>query len=185
MTELKSNKWFCVINTAGDRVPVLENFTKLNGFTDIIAWFGICHDSDKKEDDTYKTIHYHVGLVFSHAVDKNYVITYFTTLLGCDENIISVQSMLSLYHCIRYCLHLDNPEKKQYNSENLRTNIPYIVNRAITGLNISKDYLVEMLDITTYDINKYLDTFVTMREYKIYRTIILDLTRAAGFLGVR
>ncbi len=83
------------------------------------------HNRDKNADETQKKEHYHVLLCFSGPTTYNRVEKITKYLNGTIP-----KRVMSVIGIIRYFTHKDNPEKEQYNEEDIIS---------INGLDI-KDY---------------------------------------------
>lgn len=78
-----------------------------------VPYFYIYHDKDKNPDGTQKKEHYHVMIMFEgKKSDKQ--IQEFASLLGVANNKIEVVNSIRSY--ARYLIHMDNPERYQYDS---------------------------------------------------------------------
>lgn len=79
---------------------------------------GAYHDRDLKEDGTPKKAHYHIYIKFEN-----------TSTLGSVEKLIPnhetnlIKAIKSFRGACRYLLHLDNPEKAQYDETSLVGNV--------------------------------------------------------------
>lgn len=74
------------------------------------------HDKDKNDNGENKKSHYHVLLCFNGPTTYNKVYTITKSL-----NATIPQRVLSCKGIIRYFTHKDNPEKFQYNDEDIKT----------------------------------------------------------------
>lgn len=74
------------------------------------------HDKDINPDGQLKKPHYHVMLMFDSVKTLEQVERIFDTFLGVGNEIIQSQRGYARYLC-----HLDNPEKFQYNIEDVRS----------------------------------------------------------------
>lgn len=72
------------------------------------------HDKDVNADGELKKAHYHVLLCFNGPTTYNKVLTITKSLNGTIP-----QRVLSCKGIIRYFTHKDNPEKYQYNDEDI------------------------------------------------------------------
>lgn len=74
------------------------------------------HDKDMNPDGTIKKEHYHILLCFNGPTTYNKVFKLIEPL-----NCTIPQRVLSCKGMIRYFSHKDNPEKYQYNEEDIKT----------------------------------------------------------------
>lgn len=71
-------------------------------------WFAALHDKDINPDGTQKKTHYHIIMRFEGTKDFAVV----AKDLGIPEN--SIEKSKSFKYGVRYLIHLDSPEKHQY-----------------------------------------------------------------------
>lgn len=89
----------------------LSNYLRLN-YKDIKRYAYIFHDKDNKEP------HIHLLLTF----DREHTLAYVEKKFKLDEQNVMVEAVTSNYKMYRYLTHKDNPEKYQYNEEQIKTN---------------------------------------------------------------
>ena len=77
------------------------------------------HDKDQNEDGTYKKLHWHVVVI----CEKREWQTPFAKRLGLDARFVQYPLASEPNGAIRYLSHLDDPDKAQYNVEDIETNI--------------------------------------------------------------
>lgn len=80
----------------------------------IPAFLSPLHDKDKLPDGSFKKAHYHLLLSFSSVKTKKQAEAIFSTIGGVGTEIVNC---LSAY--ARYLVHMDNPEKAQYNPDDV------------------------------------------------------------------
>lgn len=92
--------------------------------------FGLCqfayilHDArDLDENGKEEGEHIHLLLNSPTAQSSDNWIKFFADNLGLKTDAVSVQTYTSERKCIRYLLHLDDPQKHQYNEEEVHTNM--------------------------------------------------------------
>lgn len=90
------------------------------------------HDSDFNADETQKKPHWHVVLVFQGKKSYHQVLEITQSI-----NATNPQKVNNLQGLIRYFVHLDNPEKTQYDVKNIKS----------VGINAE----LEMLGQTDFD----------------------------------
>ena len=73
------------------------------------------HDKDVNADGTPKKPHIHVGLSFPSVKTRQQVVAFLKPL-----NVPSPQQVMSMRGLVRYMAHLDNPEKHQYNTAEIK-----------------------------------------------------------------
>ena len=79
----------------------------------------ICHDRDVDENGELKKRHYHAVVIS----DKREFHTTLAKKLCIDERFVQMPYTNEPNGAMRYLLHLDNPEKMQYKTEEIETNI--------------------------------------------------------------
>lgn len=120
------------------------------------------HDKDINADGSEKKPHYHVILVYQNP----------TTFKNVQENICDVlhcpipQPLESVKGYYRYLTHQDNPEKYQYNSNEIIT---------LNGFDSSNYTNLSLNEITLY-LNKITD-FIEDLQITEYRDLILLLKK--------
>lgn len=80
------------------------------------------HDKDREKDGTAKKAHYHVILMFDSVKTAAQVDVLLSAAPAAPEKKVFTiaQAVNSISGMARYLIHLDNPEKYQYNAENVR-----------------------------------------------------------------
>lgn len=73
------------------------------------------HDSDLNADDTQKKPHWHIVLIFDGKKSYNQIKTISDTI-----NATIPQKVHNLQGLMRYFIHLDNPEKAQYDIKDIK-----------------------------------------------------------------
>lgn len=110
----RSNLWCCVVYP-GDSLP--------EGYIDIIKGWHVpvllspVHDADKNADDTEKKKHIHLMIDFGSGQNKSFEQVHNLTsqLNGTVPIIVNNRSAM-----VRYFVHKDNPEKHQYDVNDLQ-----------------------------------------------------------------
>ena len=118
------------------------------------------HDRDVNPDNTYKKPHYHIILCYEGPTTYNNV-KQLTDSLNMTIP-IKLESIKGMY---RYHLHLDNPEKFQYDDRDrilLNGFDPSIFELTKTEVNRLKGQLVDF--IVDNDIVEYSDLICLLRE---------------------
>lgn len=105
---MRARKAFCVCYE--DSCPNLDISLACLGCD---AYAYIKHDLDVTPEGELKKPHYHVYLEFENAKEFSVI----GKELGCGEN--NVEKVKSTKGCVRYLIHADNPEKAQYDKQNI------------------------------------------------------------------
>lgn len=84
------------------------------------------HDKDISADGTPKKAHYHILLMFSAVKTAAQVVDFLAGLFGTSESgsvvgVAAPQKVTDRTALVRYMAHMDNPEKAQYDTADIRT----------------------------------------------------------------
>lgn len=109
----RSNLWCCVVYP-GDSLP--ENYEDIIRSWHVPVLLSPLHDADKNADDSEKKKHYHVMLDFGSGQNKSYDQVKSLTDQLCGTIPIIVNNRAAM---VRYFIHRDNPEKYQYDIDDL------------------------------------------------------------------
>ncbi len=80
-------------------------------------WEYIKHDKDIDEEGNPKEVHFHINITLREWKSRNKV----CELVGKSGNTFAIE-MLNKEIAHRYLTHMDNPEKYQYDEENIKSN---------------------------------------------------------------
>lgn len=137
-----------------DSLP--ENYLEILQETGLEIAISPLHDRDINVDETQKKPHYHVVLFFRGPTTYNRV-EKITKML----NATIPKRVMSAVGIIRYLTHKDNPEKAQYNEEDIRTlnglDLKDIVGITQTQKEILKREIIKL--IREYNIEEYCDLY--------------------------
>lgn len=78
------------------------------------------HDRDIEDDGSIKKSHYHLLLAYSSATTLNNICCWFNACGLPESELHSVRVCASAVGYFRYLTHKDNPEKVQYNDNDIR-----------------------------------------------------------------
>lgn len=78
------------------------------------------HDKDVEEDGSPKKAHYHLLLAYSSATTLNNIRGWFNACGMPESDLHTVRVCASGVGYYRYLTHKDNPEKAQYNDNDIR-----------------------------------------------------------------
>ena len=182
---IKGRNWAFVVYP--ESLP--SNWEEIITETGLPMVFSPLHDKDTNPGGEVKKAHYHVICYYENPTTSRAVKEYVTDKLNGTIP-IKLESMVGMY---RYHLHLDNPEKFQYDDRDRRFFNGFDVNKvnALTYTEISKilrqvqQFIIEnkiieyadLLDIlldnelfTMWDVSRnhtlLLNTYITSRRYK-------------------
>ena len=139
------------------------------------------HDKDINPDNTPKKPHFHIIIVYQNPTTFKNVKDNVCDYLNCPIP----QPLESVKGYYRYLTHMDNPEKYQYNSQEIITlngfDISNFVNMTMneiaTYLNIITDY-IEQLKIT-----EYRDLILLLKKDEEYRFLVPIAMNKTTFLN--
>lgn len=185
---IKGRNWAFVVYP--ESLP--SNWEEIIIDTGLPMAFSPLHDKDINPGGEVKKAHYHVICYYENATTSRAVKEYVTDKLNGTIP-IKLESMVGMY---RYHLHLDNPEKYQYDDRDRKFFNGFDVNKvdALTYTEISKllrqvqQFIIDnkiieyadLLDIlldnemfTMWDVARnntlLLNTYITSRRYKTKR----------------
>lgn len=182
---LKGRNWAFVVYP--ESLP--NNWEEIITDTGLPMAFSPLHDKDSNPDGSYKKPHYHVICYYENATTSRAVKEYVTDRLNGTIP-IKLESMVGMY---RYHLHLDNPEKYQYDDRERKFFNGFDVNKvdSLTFTEISKvlseiqqlvrrEHILEYADLLDILLDNemfqmldvarnhtlLLNTYITSRRYK-------------------
>lgn len=129
----------------------------------------ILHEKDLKEDNNPKTPHIHLVLTSDKGASSNTWIKALSEVLDVEKEAISVEPVRSLNSALRYLLHLDNPEKHQYEKEAIHSNMGKALEDALSYHDITLEGLKKCSTASEYL------TYVGLDNYSKYRMAWKDL----------
>lgn len=95
----------------------------------------ILHDKDINEDGELKPSHVHLVFISPIGKSSDNWIEFFKKWLNVDSDAISIEMVKNEKACLRYLIHLDNPTKHQYSSDEVKTNMKDALRRAFDSAN--------------------------------------------------
>lgn len=133
------------------------------------------HDRDEREDDknSYKTPHYHMVITFEGMYALGTVLNWLSDLFKINKNQIQIKKCSSVEMQTRYLIHLDDPDKAQYDIWDVATNDTNVLNRYM-NLTIVRDLkqLITFVQKKNYNLEEIMSEIA---DYKSWRTCINDL----------
>lgn len=85
-------------------------------------YYLILHDKDIQEDGTLKKPHYHIVFNLQAKHSKAKFLEAIANAIGQHTDSISIDELIQLEGAVRYLIHIDNPEKHQYNEFEIVSN---------------------------------------------------------------
>lgn len=93
-----------------------DNWQKILNETYIPCYISPLHDKDKNADNTPKKPHYHVFMIFEGKKSREQIKSICDSIGGVGQEMIESKRGYARYLC-----HLDNPEKAQYNVDDVKS----------------------------------------------------------------
>ena len=114
------SKYFCCILYPDSATYDTDNVIKALAGEHLTFAVSPIHDRDLLDDGTLKKSHYHLLLAYSSATTLNNIRGWFNTCGMPESDLHSVRVCASGVGYYRYLTHKDNPEKAQYNDNDIR-----------------------------------------------------------------
>ena len=137
--ELRSNLWtFCIY--PDDSLP--DDYLQIIGSWCIPVLLSPVHDADVNGNGMEKKKHIHVMMHFGSRANKSYnqVMKFVEKLHGCPCEVVH-----NSVGMIRYFIHRDNPEKHQYDLDDMQSFFGFEYKSAFDS-NIDDDKIFEFLE---------------------------------------
>lgn len=137
-----------------------------DNWIDILSEMGVVgaisplHDKDVNPDGTEKKPHYHVVIEFEGPTTYKHV----SENISPEVNGTIPKRVVSLRGYYRYLTHMDNPEKAQYNQNDVKEIGGFKLELTTTEVTEIKIKIIE--DITNNNITEYSD----LLDYYLYET---------------
>lgn len=165
MSNIKGRNWAFVMYP--ESMP--ENWREILFEIGLPCAISPLHDKDTNPDGTPKKPHYHVICYYENATTFKAVKEFVTDKLNATIP-IKLESMRGMY---RYHLHLDNPEKYQYDDRNRELLNGFDSNKvdSLTYTEISKILREIQIFIKDNDIAEYsdlLDLLIECHSYNMW-----------------
>lgn len=165
--------------------PLTQDFNvyyeKLTAWCKINArlWAFIGHDKDTEDDGTIKFRHIHALIVLKEGVKPRLStsLNRLASVVGIDTIDVDIEKAENITSCIRYCLHKGYPEKYQYSSEELQSNLTK--DELEEYLNVEEsaftaNYLINLIVICNFSVVTILKQ-IGLKTYCRYRNVIKDV----------
>lgn len=159
---IKGRNWAFVLYP--ESMP--KNWEEIISNTGLPMAFSPLHDQDLDSTGESKKPHYHVICYYENATTSRAVKEFVTDKLNGTIP-IKLESMVGMY---RYHLHLDNPEKHQYDDRNRRFFNGFDVNKvdSLTYTEISKLLKEIQIFIRDNSIHEYSDLLDTLLDNELF-----------------
>lgn len=114
------SKYFCAILYPDSTTYDTDNVIKALAKENLTFAVSPIHDKDVEEDGSPKKGHFHLLLAYSSATTLNNINRWFKACGLPESDLHSVRVCASGVGYYRYLTHKDNPEKAQYNDNDIR-----------------------------------------------------------------
>lgn len=114
------SKYFCALLYPDSKTYDVDKIIKALSEEHLTFAVSPIHDNDVEEDGSKKKAHYHLLLAYSSATTLNNIRLWFKVCGLPESDLHSVRVCASGVGYYRYLTHKDNPEKAQYNSNDIR-----------------------------------------------------------------
>ena len=116
----KKSKYFCCVLYPDSSTYDVDKVIKSLADEHLTFAVSPIHDRDLEDDGSFKKAHFHLLLAYSSATTLNNIRCWFN-VCGLPENELhSVRVCASGCGYYRYLTHMDNPEKAQYDFNDIR-----------------------------------------------------------------
>ena len=114
------SKYFCALLYPDSTTYDTEKVFKALAMEHLTFAVSPIHDKDVDEDGSPKKAHYHMLLAYSSATTLNNIRSWFNACGLPESDLHSVRVCASGVGYYRYLTHKDNPEKAQYDDNDIR-----------------------------------------------------------------
>lgn len=153
-----------------------ENFKEIIADWHIPAFLSPLHDKDVNPDGEIKKAHYHLMLMFQGPKSDEYVKKYFDEVSG-----VGIKRIASVVGMARYLVHMDNPEKYQYNRNDVSSFAGADYEELVTKSADEDRLIIELSQIVVEkDIDNVQDLFVLCLNDQRF-DLIRQLTRKSSY----
>lgn len=178
-TQLK--KFDCVVHL--DKCPYhvdCGNFAALDKFlaTSAEKYAYALHDSDINSEGTLKLRHMHIVFEAKKKTRISTLINSLADVFGVSTLAVSVDRLSSFEGATQYLIHKNNPDKFQYSSDIIHTNLEKNELELVMDSNTTPLSVGEVAKICrgSCDLLEVIDT-LGLGTYQHYRAAILDIWR--------
>lgn len=116
----KKSKYFCAILYPESTTYDTEKLIKALAMEHLTFAVSPIHDRDVDDDGKLKKAHFHMLLSYSSATTLNNILGWFKACGMPESDLHSVRVCASGVGYYRYLTHRDNPEKAQYDVNDIR-----------------------------------------------------------------
>ena len=179
---VKTDKYFIVIDSIDKLNSKVISDNDIKSYCDnndcIVYYAFIKHIDDINELGALEVPHYHLFIKLRDKYSKTTIINDIAKVLMCNKSLISTRKFVqSMSACIRYLVHADNPEKKEYDIKDITTNdwneTLSLMSKGVSSYDLDIDYLIDLVR-SSRSLTQVYKT-LGMRNTRTYRAIISDL----------
>ena len=116
----KKSKYFCCVLYPDSSTYVVDKVIKSLAEEHLTFALSPIHDRDVEDDGSLKKGHYHLLLAYPSATTLNNIRGWFRACGMPESDLHSVRVCASAVGYFRYLTHRDNPEKAQYDYNEIR-----------------------------------------------------------------
>lgn len=160
----------------------LQSYLSLTGCR---FWY-IVHNHDVDSENNPKRLHLHL-VVHLGVSRRQYLMLIKEIANWCfiPTDAISVESVNNLEGCLRYLIHMDNPEKFQYSEKDVVTNSVTTFKESINAQEVySASKLISICEVNNFDRIAVLRS-IGLERYTRYRQVINDICQCGVALVQR
>lgn len=114
------SKYFCCILYPDSSTYDVDKVIKSLAAEHLTFAVSPIHDRDIEDDGSFKKAHFHLLLAYSSATTLNNIRGWFKVCGMSESELHSVRVCASAVGYYRYLTHKDNPEKAQYDDNDIR-----------------------------------------------------------------
>lgn len=114
------SKYFCCVLYPDSATYDVDKIIKSLAAEHLTFAVSPIHDRDIEDDGSFKKAHYHLLLAYSSATTLNNIRCWFNFCGMPESELHSVRVCASCVGYYRYLTHKDNPEKAQYDDNDIR-----------------------------------------------------------------
>lgn len=116
----RKSKYFCAVLYPDSKSYDSDKLIKALAQEHLTFAVSPIHDRDVEDDGSSKKAHFHLLLAYSSATTLNNIRGWFKSCGMPESDLHSVRVCASGVGYFRYLTHKDNPEKAQYNENDIR-----------------------------------------------------------------
>lgn len=142
----------------------------------IPEFYYILHIGEMNEQGDVKVPHFHIILSFGYRVYSSVILDCLSEVLSSlyNDNLVTIDYVNDMRSCVRYLIHFDSPNKKQYSIDSIITNNKDISSFFLTEKGkLTPDVLLD--NIHACSTKSELLTAIGLENFKKYLNVINTL----------